>query len=111
MKVNANTSGIQQSLSQATHGKDRVSSSRDIAGEASSGVSEAMLQSSARVNISEKAKEMQRVKELAKQAPDVDAEKVAKFRALIANGEYKVDAQAIADRMLEDELSLASAQS
>ena len=69
-----------------------------------------MIDSSARINISDKAKEMARVKELAKQAPDVDAEKVAKFRAMIEKGEYKVNAEALADRMLQDELALAAVQ-
>jgi negative regulator of flagellin synthesis FlgM len=38
--------------------------------------------------------------ELAAQGAPVDAGKVAMLRAAIANGSYKIDAQAIADRMI-----------
>ena len=110
MKIGNNPNSIQNGLTQGLGGKDRVTKSSDGAGPEGKKISADVLQDSARVNISEKAKEMQRVKELAKQAPDVDAEKVAKFRSLIASGEYKVNAEAIADRMLDDELSLAATQ-
>lgn len=109
MKINSNSinSGIAAGLDK----KDRVSKSEtDLGGASKTKASQAMLDSSARVNISDKGKELARVKELAKQAPDVDAEKVAKFRSLINNGEYKVNAEAIADRMLGEELSLAATQ-
>lgn len=109
MKVNSNAinSGIASGLDK----KDRVTKSESgLAGAQSKKVSQGMLDSSARVNISDKAKELSRVKELAKQAPDVDAEKVAKFRSLIERGEYKVNAEAIADKMLGEELQLAATQ-
>jgi negative regulator of flagellin synthesis FlgM len=109
MKINPNR--IDQSIASGLGKQDRVSKSEN--GDADVGakkVSQGMIDSSARINISEKAKEMARVKELAKQAPDVDAEKVAKFRAMIEKGEYKVNAEALADRMLQDELALAATQ-
>ena len=108
MKINSYS--INQGIAQGLGAKDRVTKSGDSANPSASKISQGMLDSSAKVNISEKAKEMARVKELANQSPDVDAEKVAKFRALIEKGEYKVNAEAIADRMLEDELSLAATQ-
>ena len=108
MKINSNR--INPSLAGELNKSDKLTKSNSNAGDAGKAVSQGMIDSSARVNISEKAKEMARVKELAKQAPDVDAEKVAKFRALIDRGEYKVNAEAIADRMLGDELQLAATQ-
>lgn len=59
-----------------------------------------------KVDVSTKAQEAKRIKELAKAAPDVDMEKVAKFRQMIDEGKYKVDAKAVADRLVDDELSL-----
>ncbi|WP_413289983.1 flagellar biosynthesis anti-sigma factor FlgM [Bdellovibrio sp. HCB337] len=59
-----------------------------------------------KVDVSTKAQEAKRIKELAKAAPDVDMEKVAKFRQLIDEGKYKVDAKAVAERLVDDELSL-----
>jgi negative regulator of flagellin synthesis FlgM len=41
---------------------------------------------------------------LAKAAPDTRSEKVAALKAAIANGSYKVDSSAVADRMIESSL-------
>ena len=43
-------------------------------------------------------------------APDVDKAKVEKFREMIARGEYQVNAKALADKMVDDELMIASTQ-
>lgn len=59
----------------------------------------------AKVEVSERAKEMNRIKELAQAAPDVDEEKVARLQKLIDDGKYKVDAKDIADRMVDEHLS------
>lgn len=61
-------------------------------------------ESSSRVDVSPRAQEAKRIKELAMAAPDVDEAKVAKFRQLIDEGKYKVDAEAIADRMVDEHL-------
>ncbi|WP_347356114.1 flagellar biosynthesis anti-sigma factor FlgM [Bdellovibrio sp.] len=62
------------------------------------------LGESSRVELSPRAQEAKRIKELAMAAPDVDEAKVAKFRALIDEGKYKVDAKAIADKMVDEHL-------
>lgn len=64
---------------------------------------------SARVELSPRAKEMQKIKEAATSAPDVDMAKVEKFRGLIDSGNYKVDAKAVANKMIDEELALAGA--
>lgn len=56
------------------------------------------------VQVSDRAQEAKRIKELAKAAPDVDMQKVEKFRALIDSGKYKVDAREIANRMVDEHL-------
>ena len=58
-----------------------------------------------RIDVSDRAQEAKRIKELAnKSAPDVDMDKVEKFRRLIDSGQYKVDAKAVADRMVDEHL-------
>lgn len=59
---------------------------------------------SSRVDVSPRAQEAKRIKEIAMAAPDVDEAKVAKFRQLIDEGKYKVDADAIADKMVDEHL-------
>lgn len=54
------------------------------------------------LDLSDRAQDAKKIKELAKAAPDVDEVKVAKFRKMIENGEYKVDSQALAEKMLKE---------
>lgn len=61
---------------------------------------------STKVEVSPKALEAKRIKELAMAAPDVDEAKVAKFRQLIDEGKYKVDAKAVADRLVDEHLAM-----
>jgi negative regulator of flagellin synthesis FlgM len=61
-----------------------------------------------RVEVSERAQDMKKIKELAMKAPDVDVEKVARLQKLIDQGQYKVDAKAIADRMVDEELQMGT---
>ena len=39
-------------------------------------------------------------------APEVNADRVAHFQKLIDEGKYKVDAKAVADRMVDEQLML-----
>lgn len=60
------------------------------------------------VAMSSRARDMQKIKEIAmKSTPDVDEAKVAKYQQLIDSGKYKVDARAVADRMVDEHLSMA----
>jgi len=64
------------------------------------------LGDSTRVEVSPKAQDAKRIKELAMAAPDVDEAKVAKFRQMIDEGKYKIDAKAIAEKMVDEQLSM-----
>lgn len=57
-----------------------------------------------KVDVSPRAQEAKRIKDLAMAAPDVDMEKVERFRKLIDDGKYKVDAQAVASKMVDEHL-------
>ncbi len=57
-----------------------------------------------KMDFSSRAQDIRQAKELAMGAPDVDFSKVEKFRKLIDEGKYKVDAKSVADRMVEDSL-------
>lgn len=62
---------------------------------------------SAKVDLSARAKDIQRAKELAVASPEVDQAKVEKFQKLIDEGKYKTDAKAIAEKMVEEHLMSA----
>lgn len=65
----------------------------------------------AKVELSSRAQDINKIKELASNSPDVDMDKVAKFKQLIADGKYKVDAKAVADRMVDEHMMSAGATS
>ena len=64
------------------------------------------IRGSANVNVSERAQMMQKAKELALKADNVDEAKVARLQKLIDEGKYKVDADAIADRLVDEHLAI-----
>ncbi|MBC7370852.1 MAG: flagellar biosynthesis anti-sigma factor FlgM [Bdellovibrionaceae bacterium] len=64
------------------------------------------LGGASRVEVSPRAQEARRIKEIALSGADVDEAKVAKFRQLIDDGKYNVDAKAVADRMVDEQLSM-----
>ncbi|MGE5086660.1 MAG: flagellar biosynthesis anti-sigma factor FlgM [Bacillota bacterium] len=76
---------------------------KDVAGTKADLLSSS-LDDSTKVELSPKAQEAKRIKELAMAAPDVDEAKVAKFRDMIDKGTYKVDAKSIADKMVDEHL-------
>jgi len=57
-----------------------------------------------RVELSARAKEMQAAQQAVKQMADVDEDKVAKIKAQIQAGTYKVEAELTAARMIEESL-------
>lgn len=57
------------------------------------------------VNVSERAQMMQKAKDIASDT-SIDEAKVARLQKLIDEGKYKTDAQAIADRLVDEHLTI-----
>ncbi len=55
-------------------------------------------------NISNRAKEFAKAKEVATAAPDIREKKIAELKKRIAEGKYKVDHEAVAERLVEEHL-------
>ncbi len=70
-------------------------------------ISSAQIKDAAEVNVSARAKNIQKATEIAKQ-DNVDEAKVARLQKLIDGGEYKVDADAVAERLLSEHLMTSS---
>lgn len=62
------------------------------------------VKDAANVQISPKAKEMSLAKKIVDETPDVREDKVAKFKELIAKGEYKPSADKITEGILKEAL-------
>lgn len=54
------------------------------------------------VNISPRAKEMALAKKVVENTPDIREDKVAKFKEMIANGQYKPDAAKITEGIVRE---------
>ena len=107
MKISANNQSQVQSKplttseSSSTSGAKRIEkadlSKADAAKKA--GVGDVKAQ------ISEKAKEFAKAKEVATSAPDIREQKIADLKSRIASGKYEVNAQAIADRLVDEHVA------
>lgn len=58
-----------------------------------------------KVEISPRAQDVAKAKQIANSTPDVDEAKVARLQKLIDEGKYKIDASDIADKMIADQQS------
>ena len=59
---------------------------------------------SAKVKLSERAQDMKKIRAAVDSTPDVDEGKVAKYKSMLAKGEYKVDSKAVADKMVDEHM-------
>ena len=103
MRVNPSTSNPVQSGDVASTSKtERADKSQKAKkGEVSPGASE-----SVRAEISSKAKDLAKSKAVAESAPDVREDKVAELKKRIEGGKYKVDADAIANKLVDEHLKM-----
>jgi negative regulator of flagellin synthesis FlgM len=64
---------------------------------------------STRVDVSERGQQVKKAKDLAsKDLNSVDEAKVARLQKMIDDGNYKVDAEALADRLVDEHLNMPS---
>lgn len=59
-----------------------------------------------RVTLTDSARQLQRLAEAVAAAPDTDLARVASLKDAVARGEYRIDAQRVADRMIALEREL-----
>jgi negative regulator of flagellin synthesis FlgM len=104
MKVNNNKlPGAGPKLDGVKGGKaDATSALNKEAKSASLGAN--TIRQNSNVELSERAQMMQKAKALAGGADSIDEAKVARLQKMIDEGKYKVDAGAIADRLVDEHL-------
>ena len=110
MKITHNKVGQNLNLNDSSKidkadGAKGKSPANDIAG---ADVLSSSLGDSTKVELSPRSQEAKRIKELAMSTPDVDDAKVAKFRKMIDEGKYNVDAKALASKIVDDELEISN---
>jgi negative regulator of flagellin synthesis FlgM len=70
-------------------------------------ISPSEMMDATKINLSTQARQISKAKEIAKQ-DSVDEAKVARLQKMIDAGEYKVDAEAVADKLVNEHLLLPS---
>jgi negative regulator of flagellin synthesis FlgM len=104
MKVNGSTT---QSTSLDKSKELSKTGASQTKGRGGSGKTPVATEGAEKVSISSRAKETAEATRIAKAAPDVNEEKVAKLKAAVQSGAYKVDAQKIADKLVDEHLGTA----
>lgn len=66
----------------------------------------AEIKDSSKLNLSDRAQMMQKAKDIASEPMGVDEARVARLQKMIDEGKYKIDADAIADRLVDEHLSI-----
>ena len=108
MRINpTNSSPVQGSETQASK-KTEKTKAQTYEGKAG-GASSSIKSDSVNADISTKARDMAKAKQIATESPDVREARIAELREKIQNKSYNVSADAIADRLVDDHLRMAGA--
>jgi negative regulator of flagellin synthesis FlgM len=92
--------GSREADSTRAVGETKTNKKKSVRSDVETGVSD-------KVSISGKAKDASLAKEVARNAADVNEEKVARLKEQIRSGAYKVDADRVADRLVDEHLASA----
>jgi len=92
-------------LGKAGNKVDNTGAGRKVSGDsgASQGASQAPAPTSDTVELTSSAKLLERLEKTLASLPAVDSKRVEEVKAAIENGEYEIDADAIADAMIRFE--------
>jgi flagellar biosynthesis anti-sigma factor FlgM len=88
-------------------GTSKVGSLSDAKSNLKTLAADAEAMGAAKLELSPRAREINRAKEIAKSGPDVDEAKIAKFQQLIDSGKYKVASEDVADRLVDEHVKNA----
>src|SRR6185437_6438761 len=106
MKVTNNSHAEHASANSHVHSaKSGLKVSKSEQGAESKQAASTSVDGDAKPEISAKGRELAHAKHVATNAPDIREEKIAKLKEMINAGKYKVDAHAVADRMVDEHLS------
>lgn len=84
-----------------------AAAAKDTKTKGASALDKGQIKDSANVNVSERAQMMQKAKDVASQGlNDIDEAKVSRLQKLIDEGKYNVDADAIADRLVDSHMEI-----
>lgn len=110
MKITHNKVGQNLNLVDTKLNTNKTSGAKDIGDVktettgASSKLGDLASSEASRVQISSRAQDIKKAREIAMATPDVDEAKVARLQKLIDDKKYQTDAASIADRMVDEQM-------
>ncbi len=105
MRVTSSGTGATEGTQESSRaGKTSATSEIKKRNRASRGDAASSAETSEKVSISPKARDAARAKQIAQSTSDTNEEKIAKIKSAIQAGTYQVDADKVADKMLDEHL-------
>ncbi len=84
--------GVQRAQDRVSIGSNSTKNTKEVPGE------------EVKVSLSDRAQDIVKAREVAMKSPDVRPEKISGLKNLIQSGQYKINSNAIADRMVDEVL-------
>lgn len=109
MKVNPQIQSPAVGTANASEAKKNQQTKKSGYESAGTAPSDTLKNASVKTDVSDRAKDMARAKQLASDAPDVREDKIREIKEKIQNKQYSVKASDIADRLVDDHIRLAGA--
>ena len=104
MRVSNDKKGVESGLESGRTSKAKEARETRETRRSGKGESAVLPQSQEKVEVSPRAKEAAQARSAAAAAPDVREDKVAKIKQSMQNGNYSVDADMVASRMVDDHM-------
>lgn len=102
---------VSSSTNNSVKATDTTKSTKSATGKEASSLKSAAadaIADSTKVDLSSRAQDIKKAKELATPDNSIDEAKVARLQKLIDEGKYKTDAAAISDRLVDEHMMLPS---
>ena len=104
MKISGKTPTAPQGAEASKLGRSGAAADKKGASAAASSLAD--LAGSSKVEVSDRARDVAKARALATPDDSIDEAKVARLQKMIDDGKYKVDADAIAERLLDEHMKM-----
>jgi negative regulator of flagellin synthesis FlgM len=105
VRVNQNQNQINQAQTAEASATQEKKKLAKFQGASNDSASTSSVSADTKTEISSKAKDMARAQQVAKDAPDVRSQKIQELKNKIANKQYNVSAEQVADKLVDDHVT------
>ncbi|MFT7218555.1 MAG: negative regulator of flagellin synthesis FlgM [Candidatus Azotimanducaceae bacterium] len=102
MNIDINSGGVGKGISVDSNNRPQANASKEAPVTVKPGT-----QSTDKVTMTEQAAKLQKLDEMVRASPDVDQAKVDRIKQQIAEGKFQIDAESIANSIIQQEKELS----